>query len=171
MPAVGESQPRPNVVLIVTDNLGRDLGCYGNPVIRTPNIDRLAGEGVRMTHAFCTTSSCSPSRSVILTGLYAHANGMYGLAHAYHHKVLGHGHPGIAKAFKQAKQAGTYAEVRHISGKTKPHYAMNNDKEYFAESSEAYFGKNDFYPFVRAELKQHDPNMYALLEKLWNPPK
>lgn len=81
----GNPANRPNVVLIVADNLGRDLGCYGNPVIRTPNIDRLASQGVRMTNAFCTTSSCSPSRSVILTGQYAHANGMYGLAHAYHH--------------------------------------------------------------------------------------
>ena len=54
------------------------------------------------------------------------------------------------------------------------HFAMaaaRGHKEYFAESSEAYFGKNEFYPFVRAELKQHDPNMYALLEKLWHPPK
>ena len=76
---------RPNIVLIVTDNQGRDAGCYGNTVIKTPNLDGLAADGVRMTHAFCTTSSCSPSRSVILTGQYAHANGMYGLEHAYHH--------------------------------------------------------------------------------------
>jgi len=80
-----KNRQRPNVVLIVTDNQGRDAGCYGNPVIQTPNLDHLAEDGVRMTHAFCTTSSCSPSRSVILTGMYAHANGMYGLAHAYHH--------------------------------------------------------------------------------------
>jgi Mlc titration factor MtfA (ptsG expression regulator) len=46
-------------------------------------------------------------------------------------------------------------------------YAMSNAKEYFAESSEAYFGRNDFYPFTRAELKEHDPQMYDLLERLW----
>lgn len=45
--------------------------------------------------------------------------------------------------------------------------AMSNAKEYFAESSEAYFGRNDFYPFTRAELKEHDPQMYDLLERLW----
>ena len=44
-----------------------------------------------------------------------------------------------------------------------------NAKEYFAEASEAYFGTNDFYPFVRAELKKHDPEMFRLLEKLWHP--
>jgi len=81
----GQDHERPNVVLIVVDNLGLDLGCYGNTVIKTPHLDALAADGVRMTHAFCTTSSCSPSRSVILTGQYAHANGMYGLQHAYHH--------------------------------------------------------------------------------------
>jgi len=77
---------RPNVVLVVGDDHGRgDLGCYGHPVIKTPNIDKLAAEGTRFTHAFCTTASCSPSRSVILSGLYNHANGMYGLQHASHH--------------------------------------------------------------------------------------
>lgn len=76
---------KPNIVLIVTDDHGLDAGCYGNPVIQTPNLDRLASEGVRFTHAFCTTPSCSPSRSVILTGLYNHANGMYGLEHRFHH--------------------------------------------------------------------------------------
>ena len=77
---------RPNIVLIVADDHGRgDLGCYGNPVIRTPNLDKLADEGVRFTHAFCTTASCSASRSVILSGLYNHYNGQYGHQHAYHH--------------------------------------------------------------------------------------
>ena len=77
---------RPNIVLIVADDHGRgDLGCYGNPVIKTPNIDKLAAEGVRFTNAFCTTASCSASRSVILSGLYNHYNGQYGHQHAYHH--------------------------------------------------------------------------------------
>ncbi|MEN6428754.1 MAG: sulfatase-like hydrolase/transferase [Phycisphaerales bacterium] len=76
----------PNIVLIVADDHGRgDLGCYGNPVIQTPNLDKLAAEGVRFTNAFCTTASCSASRSVILSGLYNHYNGQYGHQHAYHH--------------------------------------------------------------------------------------
>src|SRR6185312_5850601 len=74
-----------NVVLIVTDDQGMVAGCYGNSVIKTPNIDGLAADGTRFTNAFCTTSSCSPSRSVILTGMFNHANGMYGLEHAEHH--------------------------------------------------------------------------------------
>jgi N-sulfoglucosamine sulfohydrolase len=74
-----------NVVLFVTDDQGQDAGCYGNPVIKTPNLDALAADGTRFTHAYCTTASCSPSRSVILTGLFNHANGQYGLEHAAHH--------------------------------------------------------------------------------------
>lgn len=77
---------RPNIVLIVADDHGTDaLGCYGNPVIKTPSLDALAADGTRFTHAFCTTASCSPSRSVILTGLQNHRNGMYGLQHDMHH--------------------------------------------------------------------------------------
>src|SRR5262245_48944324 len=74
-----------NVVLIVTDDQGQDAGCYGNRVLKTPNLDALAAEGTRFTHAFCTTASCSASRSVILTGRHNHANGHYGHQHSYHH--------------------------------------------------------------------------------------
>ncbi len=73
-----------NVVLFVADDMGQDAGCYGNPVLKTPHLDALAREGTRFADAFCTTSSCSPSRSVILTGLHNHTNGQYGLAHGVH---------------------------------------------------------------------------------------
>lgn len=75
-----------NIVLYVTDDQGgTDAGCYGNPVIKTPGLDTLAAAGTRFTRAFCTTPSCSASRSVILTGLLNHANGQYGHEHSYHH--------------------------------------------------------------------------------------
>src|SRR5262245_38511022 len=73
-----------NVLLIVADDLGRQLGCYGDKSARTPNIDALAADATRFDWAFCTTSSCSPSRSVILTGLQNHTNGQYGLQHGTH---------------------------------------------------------------------------------------
>lgn len=77
----------PDIVLIVSDDHGTDaLGCYGNKVIQTPHLDMLASDGVLFTNAFCTSASCSPSRSVILTGLHGHANGMYGLEHSIHHQ-------------------------------------------------------------------------------------
>ena len=76
----------PNIVLIVADDHGNgDLGCYGNNAVKTPNLDYLASEGIRFTRAHCTSASCSASRSVILTGVYNHANGHCGPQHLYHH--------------------------------------------------------------------------------------
>ena len=81
-----DKQDRPNVILIVSDDHGTDaLGCYGNSVIKTPRLDALASQGTRFVNAFCTSASSSPSRSVILTGLHNHLNGMFGLEHSYHH--------------------------------------------------------------------------------------
>ncbi len=77
--------PAKNVVLYVVDDLGFQLGCYGDPVVKSPHLDRLAAEGTRFTRAFCTTASCSASRSVILSGRQNHANGQYGHAHGYNH--------------------------------------------------------------------------------------
>ena len=74
-----------NVVLIVTDDQGQDAGCYGNSVLKTPNLDALAADGTLFKYAYCTTASCSPSRSVILSGLFNHANGQFGLEHGYNH--------------------------------------------------------------------------------------
>lgn len=69
--------PAPNVLFILCDDLRPDaLGCYGSRHVRTPQIDRLAAEGVRFQNAFCTTSLCSPSRASILSGLYAHSHGV-----------------------------------------------------------------------------------------------
>ncbi len=75
-----------NIVLFVADDHGAEaLGAYGNPVVRTPRIDEVAAEGVRFTHAFATTASCSASRSVLLSGVHNHRNGQFGHEHEYHH--------------------------------------------------------------------------------------
>ncbi|HIK96362.1 MAG TPA: hypothetical protein EYG03_30845 [Planctomycetes bacterium] len=75
---------RPNILLIVGEDHGCELSCYGDPVIHTPNIDRLASQGVLFENGYVTQSVCSPSRSTIFTGLYPHQNGQLGLAtHQY----------------------------------------------------------------------------------------
>lgn len=72
-----DSSRRPNVVFILTDDQRWDaLGCAGHPYLKTPNIDRLAAEGLLFRNHFCTSSLCSPSRASILSGLYAHAHGV-----------------------------------------------------------------------------------------------
>lgn len=89
------------------------------------------------------------------------------LSHAFHDRVLGFDNPKIRKAYEQAVKEGKYEKVLHISGRTTRHYALKDHKEYFAEGTEAFFGTNDFYPFVRAELREHDPGLYAILEDVW----
>lgn len=68
-----DAASRPNIVFIIGDDVGRDdLGCYGNPGIRTPNLDRLAARSLVFDNAYLTASSCSPSRCSIITGRYPH---------------------------------------------------------------------------------------------------
>lgn len=75
--AQSPGRDRANVVLIYIDNVGwGDLASYGNPAIRTPNMDRLAAQGVRLTDFYIPSSSCSPSRGALLTGRYPDRNGL-----------------------------------------------------------------------------------------------
>lgn len=92
---------------------------------------------------------------------------LHELAHGYHHQVLGFENAEIKACFDRAVASKSYDSVLRNNGKKERAYALTNDKEYFAETSEAYFGTNDFFPFVRVELKQHDPAMFDLLEKVW----
>lgn len=97
------------------------------------------------------------------------------LAHAYHHQFLPDGFENaeVRAAFHRITEAKVYESVLHVRGGRNRHYALTNPQEYFAESSEAYFGANDFYPFVRSELKEVDPVGCELLEKTWGqePPR
>ena len=65
-----EPARRPNILWIVAENIGPDFGCYGYPTVSTPNVDRLAREGLRYRLAFDTAPVCSASRSAIMTGMY-----------------------------------------------------------------------------------------------------
>lgn len=71
---------RPNILLIISHDTGRHLGCYGRPVA-TPNLDRLAREGVLFTQAFCPAPQCCASRASLLTGRVPHRHGLIGLVH------------------------------------------------------------------------------------------
>ncbi|MFU8893326.1 MAG: metallopeptidase [Luteolibacter sp.] len=92
---------------------------------------------------------------------------LHELAHAYHDQVLGFDHPGILKAYETAMEAGIYEKSLLYTGDIVRHYATTDHKEYFAEATEAYLYHNDFYPFVRAELFQHDPKAFALMAEIW----
>ncbi|MBK28010.1 MAG: metallopeptidase [Verrucomicrobiales bacterium] len=94
---------------------------------------------------------------------------LHELAHAYHDQILEKGFQNkeILEAYNRVKSEGIYDKVLLYTGRTVKHYALTTQMEYFAESTEAYLGVNDFYPFVRAELKEHDPRMFNILKKIW----
>lgn len=92
---------------------------------------------------------------------------LHELAHAYQDRMSPEEQGQIKQAFEEAQKQRLYENVLYCNGTTKRAYALNNDREYFAETSEAYFGRNDFYPFTRADLERYDPNMALLLSKLW----
>jgi hypothetical protein len=100
---------------------------------------------------------------------------LHEFAHAYHHQVLGFDHAGIREAFAKAKAAGTYEAVarRDWQGRETRGvraYALSNDKEYFAETTEAFFGRNDFFPFDRGELERADSGACEMLRQAWGLP-
>jgi N-sulfoglucosamine sulfohydrolase len=141
-----------NVVLLVADDLGMELGCYGNKVIKTPNIDTLAKNGTRFTQSFATVSSCSPSRACLYSGLYTHTSGQYGLAHAEHHfrshenlqslprvlktagyhcAILGKNHVAPVEAFPFEKEITVNTRsVAVMAQKAKEYITANGDKPF-----------------------------------------
>jgi hypothetical protein len=95
---------------------------------------------------------------------------LHELAHAYHW-LLGFDRPDVVATYQAAQAAGRYEEVDYVlapAGEKRRAYALSNPKEYFAELSEAYFGRNDFFPFTRGDLREYDPAGFALIERLWH---
>ncbi|MEN9574531.1 MAG: hypothetical protein RL514_2386, partial [Verrucomicrobiota bacterium] len=68
----------PNLILFLADDLGwGDLACFGHPIIKTPNLDAFAKQGMRLTQCYAASAVCSPSRSALLTGRTPHRNGVF----------------------------------------------------------------------------------------------
>ena len=117
-----------NVLLIIADDQGLDAGCYGG-VVKTPNLDRLAAQGTLFTQGYATVSSCSSSRSVLYTGLYSHANGMYGLAHDVHNQSLLDWVVTLPRLMSAAGYATALVGKKHI----KPEKALAYDAQLVPE--------------------------------------
>ncbi len=97
---------RPNVVIFMTDDQRQDaMSAYGNKILRTPNMDRIAAEGVRFTESFVTNALCGPSRASFLTGLYSHAHG-----------VISNGDSPAFESQKGIAESTTYVELLRRAG-------------------------------------------------------
>ncbi len=94
---------------------------------------------------------------------------LHELAHAYHDQVLGFDDVRVLAAWEDFKTSGKGDDALLFNGSRVKHYGLTDQKEFFAEMTEAYFGSNDFYPFNRAQLKTEFPQLFALLSEIWGP--
>jgi len=96
---------------------------------------------------------------------------LHELAHGYHDIVFGYDDKYIESCYRNAMTHGLYQSVPFHRGQQKSQaYATKNAMEYFAELTEAYFGKNDWYPFTREELKEYDPKGFEMMQRIWGEP-
>lgn len=95
---------------------------------------------------------------------------LHELAHAFHDQVLGFDEPRIQEAYDNYRKSRRGDRTLLYNGNRVKHYALTNQKEFFAEMTEAYFGVNDFFPFNRAELKETEPEIYELMRRVWETP-
>jgi arylsulfatase A len=127
--AEGGAGARPNVVIFLADDLGwGDLGCYGHPTIRTPNLDRFAGQGVRLTQCYAACAVCSPSRSAILTGRTPYRNGVWRWIPEGSDVYLRTSEITIAELLKERGYATCHVGKWHLNGHfNSPRHPQPND--------------------------------------------
>ena len=94
---------------------------------------------------------------------------LHELAHGFHDQTIGFDDARVTAVWKKFCQSGRYKSVLTRPGHLREHYGLTDQKEFFAEMTECYFGSNDFYPFVTGELKQAEPEIFQLLAEIWGP--
>jgi arylsulfatase A len=130
-PALAQDRP-PNIVVFLADDLGwGDLGCFGHPVIRTPNLDAFARQGVRLTQCYAACPVCSPSRSAILTGRTPHRNGVFTWIEAGADLYLRTSEVTLPKLLKGVGYDTCHVGKWHLNGKfNSPEQPQPNDHGY-----------------------------------------
>ncbi len=130
---------RPNILFIVSEDNGPDLGCYGAPV-KTPVLDQLAAEGIRFQNAYVSQAGSSPSRASFLTGLYPHQNGQLGLA-TWRYRMYQPNTPNLVNSLKgSGYRTGIIGKI-HVN----PQSAFDFD---FAEIPSANFDRNQLHMYA-----------------------
>lgn len=113
-----EKPPRPNVVYILCDDLGYgDLACFGNPIVKTPNLDRLARDGMKLTHCYAAAPVCSPSRAGIITGRHPHRCGIHDFIPANRGIYLKRDEVTVAQLLRSAAYRTGHVGKWHLNSK------------------------------------------------------
>lgn len=143
----------------------------GSGIAFHPHASWLLDRGFRSPEGVKSTVGFGDSRGLCRGSYHQPWVACHELAHGYDYLYLGRGrsysNDRLRQAYRRLRESGIYDAVLCRYSPATDHYALSNPMEYLAESTEAYFGANDFYPFVRAELKDYDPEMYDLLQDLW----
>lgn len=177
---------RPNMILVIADDVSAtDIGCYGNSIVRTPNLDRLAANGRKWTRAYLTATVCSPSRCSIITGRYPHNTGAPEL-----HTGLPESQPLFPRELRKTGYWCAQAGKWHLGGYPKEAF----DKVVDDQQRNGASGCRQWVPLLRErpkdrpfflwlashdahrtwqpdpEAEPHDPNAVALPEPLVDTP-
>ena len=114
-----QTAPRPNIVFLLCDDLGYgDLSCFANPIIRTPHLDKLATEGMRLTHCYSASPVCSPSRAGFMTGRNPNRLGIRDWIPPDSGIYLRRGEITITQLLKQAGYRTCHAGKWHLDSRT-----------------------------------------------------
>ncbi|MGC4231925.1 MAG: sulfatase [Niabella sp.] len=182
--ATGQANTKPNIIWIITEDMSTELGCYGDPYVQTPNLDKLASEGKRYTNMFATGSVCSPARSAMITGMYQTSIG----AHNHRsHRNDGYKLPQPVEPITEyLRQAGYYTvnsalnQDGSIKGAGKTDYNFNLDKKPFdgfdwnkRKPGQPFYAQVMIYvthrsPAWKKEVQEHQPQINP--DKLKLPP-
>ena len=169
---LARSAERPNILLIVSEDNGPELGCYGDPYVQTPVLDQLASSGIRFQNAYVPQAGCSQSRAALLTGLYPHQNGQIGLA-TWNFRMYDDQTPNIVRSLKDAGYRTGIIGKLHIQPKSAFPFDMraiptsNFDRrsmddyarhagEFFASGDEPFFLSVNYPDAHRPFLSQVD---------------
>ncbi len=142
---------QPNILLIVSEDNGPELGCYGEPSVKTPVLDRLANEGVRFENAFVPQAGCSQSRAALLTGLYPHQNGQIGLA-TWKFRMYREDTPNIVRSLNKVGYRTGLIGKLHINPKSAFRFDMHEIStsnfsrkkiDDYAKRAETFFSASD----------------------------
>ena len=188
-----------NVLLILSDEHNREVaGCYGNPIVQTPNLDALAARGVVFESAYCNSPICVPSRASLATGDYVHRTGYWdsaapydGKVRSWHHRVRDAGHEVVSIGklhFRGADDDNGFSEVRHpiyvVDGVGDLHGLLRTDKRVREVArglaAEAGRGRSSYTRFdtrvadatvrwIRERSRRHDHRPWVLFSSMLSP--
>jgi len=151
-PALAE---RPNIVIVMADDQTWDLsGCYGNPDVKTPNIDKLASEGMRFTHCFTATAMCAPTRQQLYTGVFPIRNGAYP-----NHSQVKPGTKSIAHHFRKLGYRVGLSGKKHFGPAASfPFENLTQQGDLNLPKIREFIARDDSQPFVLV-VTSHSPHL------------